>query len=170
MINQNLQISENEIFNIAFNRNLSQGLIKKTQIDVAEEMWIREWISEEFYQNLLTDEEGDYFDFIDFFIKPIIAWGTVYNNFDYISTNITDKGILQMFVEGGATIIDRNSRFDAKMEILRTIYMLIRRMQRYGTSQKASDNILFENFEVNNELTPSIIKFYGSERLNLIPY
>ncbi len=169
MINKKINITESEVFNIAFNRNLSQGLIKQTQIEVAEEMWVKQWIGEDFYNSLVTDEEDDYYEFIDKFIKPIIAWGTLYNNFDYISQNITDKGILQMFVEGGATIIDRDSRFDAKMEILRTVYMLIKRMQRYGLVEK-QENELFKNFEINEELKPSIVKFYGKQRLNLKPH
>ncbi len=169
MIKSNLNITESEVFNIAFNRNLSEGLIKQTQIEVAEEMWVKQWIGEEFYESLINNEDDNYYQFIDKFIKPIIAWGVLYNNFDYISQNITDKGILQMFVEGGATIIDRNSRFDARMEILRTVYMLIKRMQRYGLAEK-KDNALFANFEINKELKPSIIKFHGKRRLNIIPY
>ena len=170
MFEHNLQITESEVFNIAFNRNLSQGLIKPTQIVAAEEMWIANWVSEDFYNALINNEDGIYTDFIDVFIKPIIAWGTLYNNFEYIAQNITDKGILQMFVEGGATIIDRNSRFDAKMEILRTVYLFIRRMRRYCEMKKKENDPLFVNFVANKELSPSIFKFYGKERLNLRPY
>jgi len=169
MIIHNLNINESEVFNIAFNRNVSQGLIKKTQIEVAEVMWVKNWIGDDFYNDLINDQDGDYYEFIDVFLKPIIAWGTLYNNYDYISQNITDKGILQMFVEGGATIIDRNSRFDAKMEILRTIYILIKKMQKYGLSEK-NENNLYDNFEINKELEPSIVKYYGSKRTHLKPF
>ncbi len=169
MINK-IPISEADVYSIAFNRNVSTGLIKSTQIHVAEDMWVKSFISEDFY-NELTKEENleDYYSFIDNYIKPIIAWGVLYNNYDYLTQNVTDKGIIQMLVEGTATVIDRNSRFDGKMEIKRTVYRLIKMMQEYGLNEKIKENALFKDFDIT-KLSPAIIKYHGGERTNLKPH
>lgn len=161
-------LTESEVFSIALNRNVSVGLLKPSQISVAEQTWFRQWVSDEFYFDIV-DNEDDYLDFIEDFVKPIVAWGAIYNNYEYITVNITDKGLIQLLVEGTASLLNRDSKLDAKFEIKNTAYQLIKKMFAYCKAEKADNNPLFANFAPSN-IEPAIVTFYGRERLNQIPY
>lgn len=161
-------ITETEVYNIALNRNVGVGLLKPTQITTSEYSWFKNWVSPSFYNDVITTPTG-YTEFIEDYIKPIIAWGTIYNNFDYLILNITDKGIIQMLVEGTANIISRDNKLDAKFEIKNTCYNLIKRMRDYANEQKENGNALFVNY-ADSELTPAHVTFMGGRRSNMIPF
>lgn len=166
-------VTEQEIYNIAFNRDLGVGLIKPSQILVAQDIFISDYFNEAFYNALLLNTDNNYTSYIDEYIKPIIAWGTLYNNFEYISTSITDKGIIQMLVENTALVLGRESKNDVKNEIKNTVYRLIKIARQYAKLQKDNDNLLFdvydeEDLNIVNDL--SIIKYIGNDSFNLNAY
>lgn len=160
-------ITEAEVFQVTLNRNVSENLLKPTMIDAAFQQWLVDYIGADFVQEILDADSysGDtiYSGITETYLKPIIAWGVIYNNFEYISTNITDKGVIQMLIEGTANLIGRDGRLDAKFELRNTIYQLIKSFDRYCKLKE------FENYK-GLRLTPSFPKFYGRKRVNLHPY
>lgn len=177
-----MKLTELEIQNLVFNRSVTEGLIKDTQIKSSYH-WVTNWIDEEFmsileesYLDASEDLEASedptlnpYYDFIEEYIKPIWAWGTLYDHFEYISLNITDKGIVQLVTEGTANLIGRDSRLDSKMETKNLCYNLIKRMHRFANTQKINGDPLFELYKPS-KLTPSLVKFSGRESINKLPY
>ena len=154
----NALITNREVFEIAFNRSVSDGIIKPSQIIAAEHTWFDNIFDDDFVNDVRTNTENKYDDFIEKYIKPIVAWGVLYNNFDYISLNITDKGIIQMMIEGTANLVGRESRTDARNEIKNTIYILIERAGKYGEKMKKAGEEEFKNF--NLKFNPQAINFY----------
>ncbi|MFW6272357.1 MAG: hypothetical protein ACOC2U_01090 [bacterium] len=160
-------ITTAEVFEIAVNRTVSTGLIKPTQIIAAEEVWFEDILDDDFAALIRENKDGVYDDLIEDYIKPVIAWGTIYNNFDYISMNITDKGIIQMLVEGTANLVGRDSRIDARNEIKHTVHILVNRLFKYCEKKKSDNDVNYELFDYKYQ--PSAIVFYGSDRQNLRP-
>jgi hypothetical protein len=159
-----MELQEQELYQIVFNRNLSENLIKESQITAAKTKWIDAYLPAQFLEDIETDEE-----FVLNYIKPIWAWGTVYSNFNYISTSITDKGVIQMLVEGTAAVLGTDKLLNTKNEILQTVITLIKRLDTYATEQEELGTAGFENY-TGLEIEPMLIKFEGRERYNQTPY
>jgi len=163
-----MNLTEAEIFDITCNRRLAPGLLKDSQINAAYQNWIVSWFDEDFLE-LVEGDPSTYQTLVDDYIKPVWAWGSIYNNFEYISTSITDKGIIQQLMEGTAIMIGRDSRMDIKLEIKSTIYFLLRRLNRYAIAQKNGGSNDFEKWK-GLLLTPEIVTFKGRTKFNKIPY
>jgi len=159
-----MTLSEQELYQFIFNRELSEGLIKDTQIVAAYTRWIDAYIPAQFLIDI--DDESE---FIDEYIKPIWAWGTLYNNFNYISTAITDKGVIQMLIENTASILGTDKLLNTKNEILNTVLTLIKRLDTYATLQHEAGEVLFANY-TGLLIDPYAITFHGRERYNKTPY
>lgn len=164
-----LKLTEREVYSYAFNRNLSDNLIKQHQIDASFISWIADYLPEQFISDIYSSEGDDYDEFVEDYIKPIWSFGVLHDNFDYISLNITDKGVIQLLVEGTANLIGRDSRMDIKFEVRNTIYQLLKLLDRYATYQKKEENELFNNY-TGLKMQPSMVKFVGKPRMNKIPY
>ena len=161
-------ITEREVFRIAFNRAMSDNLLKQTQIDAAKISWIYDVLPESFFADV-EETPGDYTTLIEQYIHPIWAWGVVYNNFNYFTMQITDKGIVQMLIENTANVVSEQARNEAKMEIKQTIFNLIRRMDLYCKSKVAEDDPLFANYG-SLKITPHLMHYVGEQRRNAIRY
>lgn len=164
-----MNLTETEVFSIAFNRNVSNNLLKQSQIDSSYINWVYDWIDGDFLSLVKENEDGNYDEFIHNYIKPIWAWGVLYNNYNYIMLNITDKGVIQLLVEGTANIIGRDSRMDARFEIKENIYRLLRRLDIYCQEQKNLNNSLFSSYN-GLKLTPSLFKYKKKETIVTNPY
>jgi hypothetical protein len=162
-------ITEDEVYEIALNRNVSRGLIKPSHVSAAERIWVDTYFSSEFMEEIRADLDS-YREYIDMYIKPIIAWGVIASYFEYITTQITDKGVVQLFnLEGGAGIIGRDSRYDIKLEIRNLVYRLIRIAQSEAKRLKEDEDPLYENY-AETETIPSLVFYSGKSSLNLRPY
>lgn len=153
-------ITTAEIFEIALNRQVDSNLLKQSQIVATEQMYIYDIFNNEFIDKVLADTGNTYNYLIENYIKPVIAWGIIYNNFEYLTMNITDKGILQMLIEGTANLVGRESRLDAKNEIKNTLNIFINRLINYCDKQKKSGNEDYSLFDVNDDYEVSVNKLH----------
>lgn len=153
-----MNLSENEVYQIAFNRNVSENLLKETQIKAAYMKWLTAYIGDTFLDIVKDDDDA-----VNNYLKPIWAWGVVYSNFHYIATNITDKGIVAMLIEGTASLISMDKMSAAKAEILDNIMSLLKLFNVYATENYPDD---YEGLVVN----PYPFGYFGNERLNQTPY
>lgn len=161
-------LNERDVFRIAFNRNMSDNLLKQTQIDAAKISWVYDVLPESFFADV-EETPGNYDTLISEYIHPIWAWGVVYNNFNYFTMQITDKGIVQMLVENTANVVSEQARNEAKMEIKQTIFNFIRRMDLYCKSKVAEDDPLFANYGTL-KITPKLFHYVGEAKRNSIRY
>lgn len=165
---KNKIITKDEVVNLVFNRNVDGNILKPSMVDLAQFKYLQKYLGD-LYNDILDSEDDDYNDFVEDYVKPVIAWAVLYENFDYISLNITDKGILQMVVEGTANLIGRDSRYDFKMELRRNLFTLIQLMQNEVLKEKNNNNDLYKNY--NSKFKPSMIHFVeGNQRYNIRPY
>lgn len=159
-------MDENEVFKFISNRNIDTDIIKPTMIDVAQENFLLNYFGD-FYLNMI-DNSDDYIEYIDTYLKPIVAWSVLYLNYDYISYQITDKGIIQLLMDNTAALISRDNKVDAKMEIKRNIYTLIKQVQRVFEKENKNGNPLFKDFKIDR--VPSLIKYKSEPKKINIPY
>jgi hypothetical protein len=163
-----MKLTEREIFTLAFNRNLSDNLLKPHQIEASRVAWVDDYLPEKFFKAVKTSP-ADYSDLIEDYIKPVWAFGCVHNNFEHISLNITDKGVVLMLIEGTAALTDQAGRTNAKAELKQTVFHLLRRLENYCYEQKELNNPLFSDFTGLQLLAQSAI-FKGRNQFNQIRY
>jgi hypothetical protein len=159
-----MTLSEQELYELVFNRSISEGLIKDTQIMAGYHQWVVSYLPAAFLLDIADNEE-----FIYNYIKPIWAWGILYSNFNYISTSITDKGVIQLLVENVASVLGTDKLLNTKNEILNLVNTLLNRLDDYCTKQKDAGVAGFENYD-GLLINPSLIYFAGRERYNQNPY
>ena len=161
-------ITKDEVVNMFFNRNVDSSILKSTMIELSSFKYLNTYLGD-LYNDIIENENGDYTDFIEDYIKPVLSWAVLYDNFEYITLNITDKGIIQMVVEGTANLIGHDARYDFKMEIKRNLFSFIHKMQNKALKEKEDNNELFKNY--NPESRPSLMTFReGNIRFNIRPY
>ena len=95
-----------EVISYALTRNLDESHIKDSDIAISAKM----------YADGLS-ESDDY-------VKEVIAYGVIINIWERISTELTDRGIVQM-VSQGATLPSWETSQRAKQEYVRTLEQLI---------------------------------------------
>lgn len=161
-------VTENEVTFLGFNRNLQLGTIKQAHIDVAEMVWCELYLGQTFYKHILNNT-GDYTELVEDYCKPLVSWGTLYQSFEYLSVQITEKGIIQMVSEGVANLLDRTTRGDMKLEVRHICLKLAEKMQRYCKEKKAAGDSLFQLYDPVN-ITTNSFGYYGKIRTNQIVY
>jgi len=164
-----MNLTESEIFQNVFNRDLTENLIKNNQIDAAYQSWIVDFLNDDFIKDLEENEDEQYDTFIDDYIKPIWSWGVFYNNFNYLMFNFTDKGLIQLVAEGTHTFLSRDDKTAAKYEIRNNIHKLIQIMDRYCKSEKEKENPLFKNY-TELKLKVGLPMFFERKPVNQIRY
>lgn len=160
-------ITQEEVRDYVFTRNVSPQLISAGDIADAEEYWFRYWVGDAFYDAVIG-APTDYTDFLNEGVKPCISTGLLYTNFDRIITQITDKGYIQMLTEGGAQLVGDDLRGDTKRAIYYKLMRLIGRMQDYAEAQKESGDPLYADFEKMGNT--HIIRIGGRSRRTTIIY
>jgi len=165
-----MMITEAEVYNIAFNRNIESGLIKQSQIQIAKRNWIDSFIGSDFVKDIEADT-NTYETLITQYIKPVIAWGVLYNNLNYFLFSVTDKGLIQLLVEGTASILDNQTKMEIKREIKNTIFGLLKELETYCFEEKQGSPgaDLYKNF-TGLELETSQAFFKGKSRKGLKYY
>lgn len=153
-----ISLSEKELYQLVFNRSISENLLKESQINAAYQKWIVHYIGATFIEKIANDDE-----IINGYLKPIWAWGVVYSNFHYIANNITDKGVIAMLIEGTASILGMDKLNAAKAEMLDNIFSLMKAFSDYALLEYPEDfsGLLIE---------PKAVEFFGNSRYNQTPY
>ena len=151
-----IKISENEVFDIVFNHNLSINLLKENQLNVSFVNWLFPYLNDEFLEEVVQNQE-DYSEFIQEYIKPIMGWGILLDNFEYISMKITDAGMIHLIGEG-ATLIGRDSRYDTKLEIKQNIFNHLKRLDIFCKYQKKLNNSKYELYK-ELKIEPTFYRF-----------
>ena len=160
-------VTKTEIAETIFNRGVDPQVINEIDIRDAEDLWVRQWVGDQFYNDIKTNPQ-DYFEFIEDYIKPIIATGVLYSNFESIITQITDKGYIQLLAEGGASQVSDVLRESTKRGYYMKLMRLIKVMQNDGLVLKNDEDPLFQNFEKLGDTR--IIRMRGPERKTNVVY
>ena len=156
-------ISEREIYQLAFNRDMSDNLLLDTQIQASSKSWIVDYVGESFAKIIETNQGGELDELIESYVKPILAFGTLHDNFYHITMNITDKGVIQMLIEGTANVMSDTRLATAKREIKSTIFRMLENMDLYCKGNE------IEGYE-GLKLETSHFRYQGSEKFNRIRY
>jgi hypothetical protein len=136
-------IQPSEVIEIALARNISEELIRDRDIEAAQIDYVKKYVGTDLYDLLVANADNDYDDFIADYVKPVLAYGVVYNIFDRITAEVSDRGVVAMLSEG-ATVMDAESRLRAKQEYLSALVVYLEKMTDYlGDSEDA----LFEDYE-----------------------
>lgn len=162
-------LTEDELLKIAVKGTVSRGHIKPSMISAAENIWLSSIDSD--FIDLLVDDPSTYREYVEEYIKPIVAFGTVASYFDYITTAITDKGVVQMMnLEGAASVIGRDSRLDTEIELRNLAGRLVKIAIEEGERKRdIEEDPAFEDFEAITA-PPRVWNVWGDRSLNLRPY
>lgn len=120
-------ITAQEVINLASPRNLDSGHILATDILAAEIDLIKNTFSADFYDALVANEDEAYTTFITTYVKPILAFGILANNWNRLRVAITDRGINNMTGEG----VSPTQANDAKFEYQQRLSTLIADARAY---------------------------------------
>ena len=156
-------ISEREIYQLAFNRDMSDNLLLDTQIQASFKSWIVDYLGEPFAKIIETNQGGGIDELIESYVKPILAFGTLHDNFYHITMNVTDKGIIQMLIEGTANVMSDTRLETAKREIKSTCFRMLENLDLYCRNNE------IEGYE-GLKLKTSHYRHIGAERMNRIRY
>ena len=127
-----MEIQESDIYRIAFNRTITANMLLPYQINAAKINWLHGYIDNTVLATLEANEGDEYDDFINDYIKPIWAVGVVYSNFEYITNQLTDKGLIQLVFEGATNVVNSERIDDYKNELLDNICFLLRSLNIKG--------------------------------------
>lgn len=136
-------ISPDEVINIALSRNISDEHIREADIEVAEWEYVRSYIGEDLYDLVKANTANVYDDFIEDYVKPVLAYGVVFNIFERLVAEISDRGVVQMLSEG-ATVMDAESRQRTKHEYLKALVVYLEKMTNYLDN---TEDAIFEDYE-----------------------
>lgn len=136
-------ISPSEIITLALSRNVSPDHIRTTDIQVAEWEYVRGYIGADLYALVKENKDNAYDSFIDEYVKPVLSYGVVFNIFERLTSEISDRGVVQMLSEG-ATVMDAESRFRSKQEFLNSLVVYLEIMTKYLDD---SDDAKFADYE-----------------------
>jgi hypothetical protein len=93
-----------EIISTVFSRNVSEDHFTDSDILLAKQAYVDKYIQ---------DYDEDSVFYIDY-CRPVIAYGVVVNTFHRFTSEITDRGLVEMISDGARTINPEN-----KMAVLR---------------------------------------------------
>jgi hypothetical protein len=138
-------ITPSEIRDLALTRNISQEHFTATDIEAAIWHFVRGYLGEDLYAEIVNDP-SEYEDFINDYIKPVLAFAVVVNTFERFTAEVSDRGVVQMLSEG-ATVMDSDSRLRTKEEFMKILIVLLEKMTTHCDEEKKSGNIYFELYE-----------------------
>ena len=136
-------IQPSEVIEIALSRNISEELIRDRDIEAAQIDYLKKYVGADLYDLVVANADSDYDDFITDYVKPVLAYGVIYNIFDRISAEVSDRGVVQMLSEG-ATVMDAEGKIRAKQEYLSTLVVYLEKMTDYLGD---SEDTLFDEYE-----------------------
>ena len=111
-------ITKSEILNLAFSRNISEDLIKDSDVTSAIRKFVLPYLGE------VPDVTGTLYMT---YVKPVIAYGVAWLVFDKISTEVSDRGVVAL-LSSGATLPNQETKLASKNAIMTTLQQLIDQM------------------------------------------
>ena len=111
-------ITKSEILNLAFSRNISEDLIKDSDVTSAIRKFVLPYLGE------VSDVTGTLYMT---YVKPVIAYGVAWLVFDKISTEVSDRGVVAL-LSSGATLPNQETKLASKNAIMTTLQQLIDQM------------------------------------------
>jgi DNA-binding transcriptional regulator YhcF (GntR family) len=119
-----------EIINTVFSRNISEDHFLPSDIKMAKSQYVDSYISG-------YDEDSIFY--IDY-CRPVVAYGVVVNTFHRLSSEISDRGIVEM-VSDGSRLMDR----EGKAAILREYEMMLQELIDTMLTNATGANVLITN-------------------------
>lgn len=128
----------------------------ENQIIVAQRQYIRDVLGEDYYNEFLdgsaTADEDTLL--LDKFIKPCLAYYTVYEALPFIKTQITDQGIMMNETEYSNDV--GSSRYDyLRRDVLRKAEMWESELKRYIKKTREADSAAFEDQDDSKDTNSS---------------
>jgi hypothetical protein len=138
-------ITPREVVDIALTRTVSVDHFTQSDIQAAVWHYVRGYLGTDLYAEIV-DNIDDYEEFIKDYIKPVLAYGIVVNAFERFTSEVSDRGVVQMLSEG-ATVIDSDSRSRTKQEFMEILVILLEKMTTHCDFEKKDNNPLFELYD-----------------------
>jgi hypothetical protein len=139
-------ITPSEIRDLALTRNISQEHFTATDIEAAQWHYIRGYLGTDLYAEIVGATGSAYDTFTNDYIKPVLAFAVVVNTFERFTSEVSDRGVVQMLSEG-ATVMDADSRLRTKEEFMKILNILLEKMTTHCDEENESGNALFELYE-----------------------
>lgn len=86
-------ITAAEIIAMVSVRNIDAGNILPLEITVAEIDYVRAALGADLYDAVVTNSGAVYDSFIEDYVQPVLAYGTLSNIWNRIGVEVTDRGI-----------------------------------------------------------------------------
>lgn len=131
-------ITAAEVISIASKRNINAGHILASDIATAELTYVRDAIGQSLYDAVVEDTTT-YATFITTYVKPVLAYGILANNWNRIKVVVTDRGVNRLTGENTQTATEDDSDA-ARYEVRSTLNTLIQSMIDF-----ISDDPLYED-------------------------
>lgn len=93
-------ITATEVITIASPRHIQPGHIMSSDIVAAELELVRDAVGQALYDAIVTNTGGTYTTTITNYIKPVLAYGILANNWYRFTAHLTERGINQLTGEG----------------------------------------------------------------------
>jgi len=141
-------ITKSEIIETALTRNISEDHILDTDISTAVAKYVTPYVTSP------IDVDGSFYDN---YVKKVISFGVIVDIWNRIAFEITDRGIVQMHMQGAGAINEQNKTL-LKAEYSNTLNTLIEIM--VAAAVDAGLNVVkYDN---------NLVGYSGQERVGVI--
>ncbi len=120
-------ITAAEIIVLVSVRNIDASNILATEIAIAENDYVKAAIGKDLYDAVVADT-ATYSAFIDDYLQPVIAYGTLSNIWNRIGVEVTDRGINRFTGDGiqSANEVDKSATlFEIRQRLSTCLGMMI---------------------------------------------
>ncbi len=93
-----------DIIDIAFNRDIDNDRIKKSDVNVAQWKYIRPALTDDLYTDLINNI-GDYSGLMEF-VKPALAYYVKYVAFEELAFELSNRGVFQLTSQDANGVTD----------------------------------------------------------------
>ncbi len=141
-------ITKAEIITLAYNRKIDENQIKDAVIDSAEFKYIRQILTENFYDYVVANT-STFTTLIDDYIKPCLAYFVKYLAFNDFFVEISDRGAFNLNADN-ANVISNATRTDTEAKILQVANIKAEKLTDYIKKQDLANNT---DYVLYNDMT-----------------
>ena len=125
-------------------RGLQTAQFTEDDLTVAELRYIKPMLGDVLYSAVSagSGDEGDYKTFTDTYIKPALAWFSLYVASDRMMVELSDRGFMRLQADN-AQPMSEAQRTSFKASILDNANTFIELIRQYVIDEVANDNPLF---------------------------